>query len=91
MKAPDLTGTAPGPVRARRAIVFLFVLSLGLAAANLLWTAHEVNASNRDRCAVLTQLATIRLRPGPGRAYEAAQEAAYRNRAVAIGCPGMRP
>ncbi len=29
----------------RRALVFLFALSVALAAANLLWTAHEVNAS----------------------------------------------
>ena len=31
--------------RQRRAVIYLFVLTVFLAGANLLWTAHEVNAS----------------------------------------------
>lgn len=38
----DVTPVTPG---AKRAVVMLFVLSLMLNAANLLWTAHEVNSA----------------------------------------------
>jgi hypothetical protein len=38
-------GTTGLSVDVRRALVFLFALSVILAGANLLWTAHEVHAS----------------------------------------------
>ncbi len=38
-------GAAGLSVPVRRALVWLFVLSVILAGANLLWTAHEVHAS----------------------------------------------
>jgi len=38
-----LTPITPG---ARRAVVFLFLLTLALAGANLLWTAHETAADD---------------------------------------------
>jgi hypothetical protein len=37
--------TAPAATLPRRALVFLFALSMLLAAANLIWTAHTVHAS----------------------------------------------
>jgi hypothetical protein len=43
--------TMPGDVTssARYAVVFLFCLTLVFGAANLVWTAHEVNAGNAAR------------------------------------------
>jgi hypothetical protein len=45
----------------RRALVFLFVLNVALAFANLLWTAHEVQAGNQSRCGTVVAYASIPL------------------------------
>lgn len=42
-------------VSARRAVIYLFVLTLLLAGANLLWTGHEVNASRAAQALVQAQ------------------------------------
>ena len=43
------------PTGQRRAIIYLFVLTLLLAGANLLWTAHEHNITRADEAAVQAQ------------------------------------
>ena len=72
----------------RRALVYLFVLSVGLALANLLWTAHVVQAGNQSRCGAVVADATIPLPPqgDPARAWAAAFEAIARQRATQLGC-----
>ena len=40
------------------AALFLFLLSFGLAGAGMLWTAHEVRASQARWCDALTVLTT---------------------------------
>ena len=74
----------------RRALVFLFVLSVVLAGANMLWTAYEVRASNQARCASVLADATIplpRLSAGSvSREWEAVFEANARQRAKQLGC-----
>ena len=79
-------GLAGLSVPVRRALVFLFVLNVGLAASNLLWTAHEVQAGNRSRCSTVVADATIPLPPGPAREWEAAFEAIARQRAQQLHC-----
>ena len=81
-------GLAGLSVPVRRALVFLFVLNVGLAASNLLWTAHEVQAGNRSRCSTVVADATISLppAPGPAREWEAAFEAIARQRAQQLHC-----
>ena len=72
----------------RRALVFLFALNVLLAGANLLWTAHEVQAGNGSRCGTVVADATIPLPPasGPAREWEAAFEAIARQRAQQLHC-----
>lgn len=88
-----LPGRARGALvtaRERRAVIFLFVLSVLLGVFNLFWTAHEVSANNGDRCATIVQLASIPIpRPvagNPSRVFAAHLEAIYRDRARQIGC-----
>ncbi len=84
---------APGLSRAtRRAVVFLVTLSLLLAAANMLWTAHVVNAGNQQRCASIEADATIPVpQPvagNPSREFDAKYEAIERHRARQLHCAG---
>jgi hypothetical protein len=81
-------GTAGLSRPVRRALVFLFTLNVVLAGANMVWTAHVVQGSNRDRCASVVADATIPLPPAgsPLRAWEAAFEANSRQRARQLGC-----
>lgn len=79
---------APGlSIPVRRALVFLFILNVALAGANMLWTAHLVQAGNRDRCAYILADAAIPLpSAGPSREWEAAFEADARTHAARLGC-----
>ena len=71
----------------RRALVFLFILNVLMAGANMLWTAHVVQAGNRDRCATLLAIEMIPPPPpGAGREWAAAFEAIARQRAAQLGC-----
>ncbi len=74
----------------RRALVFLFALSVALAAANLWWTAHVVQAGDQMRCSSILADATIPLphpvAGNPSREWEAAFEAVARERARQLGC-----
>ena len=74
----------------RRTLVFLFVLNVVLAAANLLWTEHVVMTGNQQRCASIVADATIPLphpiAGNPSREWEAAFEAIQRHRAHQLGC-----
>jgi len=77
----------------RRAVVVLFVLAVFLAAANMLFTVHEIAVSNRARCQSLEQLVAIPI-PQPvagheSREYASRLRAAYRHRAIELGCPGV--
>jgi hypothetical protein len=74
------------PTGQRRAIIYLFVLTLLLAGANLLWTGHAVNVNQSAQrrsgqlveqklCATLDSLRSLQPPPGnpasnPSRAYE---------------------
>lgn len=84
---------AAGPSTAvRRAVLFLFALNVLLAGANMLWTAHAVNANDQARCSSVLADATIPL-PHPvagnqAREWEAAFEANARHRARQLGCEG---
>ena len=75
----------------RRALVVVFVLNLGLAGANLLWTEHEVMGNSQQRCSSVLADATIPLphpaAGNPGREWDAAFEANARQRARQLGCP----
>ena len=70
----------------RRALVVVFVLNLGLAGANLLWTEHEVMGNSQQRCSSVLADATIPLPGGPSRAWAARFEAVQRARARQLGC-----
>ena len=73
----------------RRALVFLFTLSVALAAANMLWTAYLVREANQARCAAVVADATIPLpREAAAREWDAAFEAIARERARQLHCPG---
>jgi Collagen triple helix repeat (20 copies) len=77
----------------RRALVFLFVLCVALAAANMLWTAHAVNADNQQQCASLEAVARIPVpQPvagNPSRLWDSRYEAIERQRARQLHCPGF--
>ena len=82
---------APGlSIPVRRALVFLFILNVALAVANLLWTSHEVMGNNQTRCGVVVAYATIPLphpvAGNPSREWEAQFEAISRARARQLGC-----
>ena len=82
----------------------LFVVVLVLAAANLFWTAHEVNANNAARarqgaiiearlCHDIGTMAALQPPPGPAdvnpsRAYEQAEHRAWLAEFTDIGCKG---
>ena len=72
----------------RRALVFLFVFNVVLAAANILWTAHVVQSGNQARCSTVVADATIPLPPAgnPARFWESRFEANARQRARQLGC-----
>ena len=72
----------------RRAVVFLFALNVLLAAANILWTAHEVQVNNQARCSTVVADATIPLPAAgnPARLWESRFEANARHRARQLGC-----
>ena len=98
-EGPGLTCPAGLPVprgtvltrHALRSGAILIVLTLLVTAANLLWTAHLVNAGNQSRCAAAVADATIPIpAAGPGRQWETAFEAVARERARHLGC-GMTP
>lgn len=80
-------GKAGLSVSVRRALVFLFVLNVALAGANLLWTAHEVRAANQARCGSVVADATIPLAAtGAARTWEARFETVARQRARQLAC-----
>ena len=72
----------------RRALVFLFTLSVAMAAANMLWTAYLVREANQARCASVVADATIPLPHDAAREWDAAFEAIARQRARELHCPG---
>lgn len=71
-----------------RSVAVLVVLGLLVTGANLLWTAHVVQSSDRQRCASVLADATIPLpqAASPSREWEAAFEANARQRARQLGC-----
>ena len=82
-------GTAGLSRPVRRALVFLFTLSVALAAANMLWTAYLVREANQARCASVVADATIPLPKGvTAREWDAAFEAIARERARQLHCAG---
>ena len=82
---PGLAGLS---VPVRRALVFLFMLNVLMAGANMLWTAHVVQSGDQARCSSVVADATIPLPPAgsPGRDWDAAFEAITRQRAAQLGC-----
>ena len=52
----------------------------------MLWTAHLVQAGDKDRCASVLADAAIPLPQGPAREWAAAFEANARARAAQLGC-----
>ena len=93
-EGPDLTCPAGLPVprgtvlarRTLRSVAVLVLLGLLVTGANLLWTAHVVNADNQQRCTSVLADATIPLPGGPSRAWAARFEAVQRARARQLGC-----
>ena len=91
---------------ARRAIIYLFVLTVLLAGANLLWTSHVVNANQAAQqragqavgqklCATLSQLAALRPPGGnpaanPSRAYEQSLHTTLSQLGTDLSCPPIR-
>ena len=76
--------------RTLRSVAILVILGLLMTAANLFWTAHEVQAADQARCGTVVADASIPLPPegSPGRAWDAASEAIARGRAAQLGCTG---
>ena len=76
--------------RTLRSVAVLVVVALLVTGANLLYTAHVVQANNAARCGIVVADATIPLPPAgsPGRAWDAAFEAIARQRAAQLGCGG---
>ena len=76
--------------RTLRSVAILVLLGLLITGANLLYTAHAVQAGNQDRCASILADATIPLpaASSPARGWEAAFEANSRDRARDLGCAG---
>ena len=72
----------------RRALVYLFVFNVVLAAANILWTAHVVQSGNQARCSTVVADATIPLPAAgnPARLWESRFEVNARQRARQLGC-----
>lgn len=87
---------------AKYAVTFLFLFALLLAAANLLWTAHEVAANQaaqrragqqveRALCQTLDRLAALKPPPGnpvqnPARGYDQQLHATLSQLAPDLGC-----
>ena len=85
-------------------IVMLFAVVLVLAAANLFWTAHEVNANNAARarqgaiveaklCHDIGTMAALQPPSGPAevnpsRAYEQAEHRAWLGLLADLNCKG---
>ena len=80
----------PSARSATYSVVVLVVTGFLITAANLLFTAHAIQANNRDRCASIVRLAHIPIpRPvagNPSREFAAALETIYRQRARQLGC-----
>ena len=90
------------PTGQRRAIIYLFVLTLLLAGANLLWTGHAVNVNQSAQrrsgqlveqklCATLDSLRSLQPPPGnpasnPSRAYEQGLHARLSQLGTDLGC-----
>ena len=97
-EGPALTCPAGLPVprgtvltrHALRSVAALVILALLVTGANLLWTAHVVNADNQQRCASVLADASIPLPGGPSRAWAARFEAFQRARARQLGCGAIR-
>ena len=95
-EGPALTCPAGLPVprgtvltrHALRSVAALVILALLVTGANLLWTAHVVNADNQQRCASVLADATIPLPAAgdPSRAWDARFEANAQARARQLGC-----
>ena len=77
----------------RRALVFLFVLCVALAGANMLWTAHVVQGNSQQMCSSLEAVARIPVpQPvagNPSRLWDSRYEAIERTRARQLRCPGF--
>jgi hypothetical protein len=77
---------------ALRSIAILVLLGLLVTAANLLWTAHVVNADNQQRCGALIAVTKLPvphpIAGNPSREWAAAFEAINAQRARELGCKG---
>ena len=74
--------------RTLRSVAILVITGFLITCANLLWTAHVVQADDRARCGTVVADASIPLSAGPSRQWEAAFEATARQRARQLGCGG---
>lgn len=66
-----LTPITPG---AKRSVVILFVLTLVLAGANLLFTTHEVSANDHKFCQVVTGVTSVPVTRPPDPAANPSRE-----------------
>lgn len=74
----------------RRAVVFLFAMTLFASGVNLFWTAHLVQQASHAKCATVLTLARIPvpariITPG-ARRFDLALTQAFAARARQLGC-----